>query len=291
MRRQIGLLCGVFASASSVVFIRESEAPPIMLAAYRCLIAALILSPLAYRAWRQTQPRLRDTILATGWPALVLALHFISWNIGARLTPAANATLIVSLVPLAMPIVLWVMLRERISHRERIATAVASAGLVILAITDFDASPAWLLGDMVCFGSMALMAVYLVYSRKNADGTSLWLYLVPLYAVSGLLCLAAGALLEGGYWPSSGYQGTQLLAIAVVPMVIGHSILNWGMRVFSGQHVALVNLLQFVFAGLLAYWLYAETPHLSFVLTATTITLAAAWVISARQSESAAAQR
>lgn len=280
MRNQIILLCGVFACACSVVFIRESDAPPIMLAAWRCLLAALLLLPLAVRAPGFEHQTAGNVLRTTFWPAAWLALHFVAWNIGARLTPAANATLIVSLVPLAMPIVLWFMLRERINSRERIATAIACVGLGILAFTDFDADPSWLLGDIVCLVSMALMAVYLVYSRKREDGTSIWLYIVPLYAVAGGICLVAGVALEGGYWPDTGYQWLQVIGIATVPMVVGHSTLNWAMRVFSGQHVALVNLMQFVFAGALGMWLYTEVPSLSFLLTSLAISLAAGWVIS-----------
>ncbi len=284
MHKQLVLLCGVVAAASSVVFIRESASPPIMLAAWRCGIAALLLSPLAIRAWQQTRPPLGAVVQSAWLPATVLAVHLIGWNIGARLTPAANATLIVSMVPLAMPVLLYLMLRERVSQRERIATAIASLGLAVLAITDFDADPAWLLGDAICFGSMVLLALYLVYSRKTADSISLWLYLVPLYGIASLLCALVGWTLEGGYWPDSPYQALQLLAIGAVSTVLGHSILNWGMRVFSGQHVALLSLMQFVFAGVFGWWLYNEVPTLAFILTASAITLAAAWVIHAPDS-------
>lgn len=283
MRNQLVLLFGVLAVASSVVFIRESDAPPIMLAAWRCLLAALIIAPLALRSGELRPHALLDGLRQAAWPALWLAVHFVTWNIGARLIPAANATLLVSLVPLAMPVVLWAMLRERITRREGAATAIACIGLVILAMSDFDTDPAWLLGDAVCFGSMVLLTVYLAYSRKQDDGQSIWRYLLPLYTLAGLLCLLAGLLLEGGYWPRGGYPWLQVVGIAVVPMVIGHSILNWGMRVFSGQHVALVALLQFVFAGVLGLWLYGEVPNLAFALTSTAITLAAAWVIHASE--------
>ena len=46
-----------------------------------------------------------------------------------RLTgPAANATLIVNFVPVAMPFLLYFQLRERISRAEAGGTAIAFAG-------------------------------------------------------------------------------------------------------------------------------------------------------------------
>ena len=98
------LIFGVFASSTSFVYIRESSEAPVMLAAYRLLLTSLLISPLFIRDYRRFHKGELGTLFRSSiGPGFVLGLHFITWVIGARMTTGANATLIVSLVPLAMP--------------------------------------------------------------------------------------------------------------------------------------------------------------------------------------------
>ena len=113
------LVFGLWACATSVIFIRESTVHPVVLAGYRLLFAALFLLPLYAAALKQyggglNRSRLRRTLL----PAVFLAVHLASWNYGARMTPAANATILVNLLPLATPFLLLVVVKERVNRGE-----------------------------------------------------------------------------------------------------------------------------------------------------------------------------
>ncbi|MEM8865709.1 MAG: DMT family transporter, partial [Planctomycetota bacterium] len=121
------LLVGIVCCSISVIFIKKSGVDPILLSGMRLAIAAVVLAPLYAIDWRRyrsqlTLRHLQDTAL----PGLVLALHFISWIIGARLTPAANSTLIVNIVPVVMPALLWLLVRERLTKREILATLIVT---------------------------------------------------------------------------------------------------------------------------------------------------------------------
>ena len=98
------LVVGVFTASTSVIMIRWSDEHPLLVAAYRLLVAVAILSPIFLRQVKKrgglSLGDLRPTIL----PGLILGLHFIAWITGARLTSAANATLIVNMNPVVMPL-------------------------------------------------------------------------------------------------------------------------------------------------------------------------------------------
>ena len=94
------LVLGVVACSTSVLFIKESTLDPVLLSALRLWVAALVLTPLYLRA-RPRHPRI--SVHRSLWPGLLLAVHFMTWIAGARLTPAVNSTLLVNLVPLATP--------------------------------------------------------------------------------------------------------------------------------------------------------------------------------------------
>ena len=179
------LILGVICCSSSVIFIKLSTEHPILLAAYRLLIAAVALTPVFVRNTRHYSfKRIRPAIL----PGIVLGIHFISWNMGARMTLAANASLIVSIVPIVMPLFLFILLRELTDRQEIIGTAVAIAGIALLGSIDIHLSRTTFLGDLICFIAMILFAYYLALARKNRDYENIWLYIVPVYYIAGILC-------------------------------------------------------------------------------------------------------
>lgn len=269
------LLVGVFSSALSVIFIRESTEPPVMLAAYRVLIAGLILLPWY---WRDRQ-RLGDGSLSDVWqrswvPGVVLGIHFIFWVIGARMATAANANLIVNLMPIVMPFFVFVMFRERIRVKEIVATVIAIAGMLLLAIDDFSINRQHFNGDILCLIAMILFAYYLALARKNKHVPSVWLYIVPVYLIAGTGAFIAACFFSSPLHAYATYNLAMILSLAVVSTVIGHSALNYAMQHLRGQTVTVVNMGQFIVAGGFGFLLYQEVPSVIFYLSSTMLIFA-----------------
>jgi drug/metabolite transporter (DMT)-like permease len=265
LARVLLLLTGVFACSTSVIFIKASETHPVVLAALRLLFAGLLLTPLYWRERsRHATTFTADHRRRTWLPAFVLALHFISWAYGARLVVAAQATLIVNLAPIAMPFFLHALVGERINRREILGTSVALSAVVLLSARDAWAADAEVWGNVVCFGSMLLFAWYLALGRRNRDFPSLWLYVVPVYQRGAVLAL----LFALPWLPTFQFEAARewllMLAMTVFPTLIGHSLLNASMRHLRGQFVTLTNVNQFIFAGLLGWFIYREQPSTIF---------------------------
>lgn len=261
----IVLIIGIVATACSFIFIRESTEPPVMLAAWRVLLAVVLLSP-AYLMARHRYGDLSYALVLRRslLPGIVLSAHFISWVIGARLSLGANATIIVNLVPLAMPLLLWLMFGEVMQRREWQATFLAVAGLAVLAIDNLQLDSGHLLGDSICLLSMFLFALYLALARHHTSLPSIWLYVVPVYAVAGVSSLLVAPLF-GPVAPSlETWNVLMVLGLVAVSTVIGHSALNFAMQHMRGQTVGVMTLAQFIVAGLLAYALYDEVPGVLF---------------------------
>ncbi len=278
--RYLALLFGVFCCSTSVIWIKLTTVDPVLLAAIRLLGAGLLLSPLFVKAWtKHAGAFTRKHLLRCLFPALMLALHFISWIIGARMTWAANSTLIVNLVPVAMPFLLYFSMHERITRGELAGTVVAIVGVLLLGWDSYRLDPALLAGDAVCFGSMLLFAWYLMLGRKNRDFANLWLYVVPVYAIAGVVCVCALPFLGNVSAPVPTGQWIFVLGLTVVPTIFGHSLLNWGMKHLRGQQVAILNLAQFIFAGTMAWLILGEVPGWLFVAAATMVVAGAVTAI------------
>lgn len=262
------LTVGAFCCSTSVIFIKLSTEHPILLAAYRLLIASAALTPPFLRDLKRQGEsyhfrKIRSSIL----PGVVLGLHFIAWNIGARMTLAANSTLIVNMVPVVMPFLLFALSGEGPNRREILGTVVAMSGVALLGSVDVHISRTTFLGDLVCLLSMVLFALYLALARKNRSGSNLWLYVVPLYYVAGIFCLIVGVFFQNPLKPYTMEDLLYIAGLGIVPTVVGHTILNYSMRQLRGQLVSIAILSQFIFAGIMGYALLGEIPHPFFYIS------------------------
>ncbi|HEY6724330.1 MAG TPA: DMT family transporter, partial [Polyangiaceae bacterium] len=259
------LVLGLLSASSSIVFIKLSRLDPVLLAAGRLAVASLLIAPWFIRDARTHRTFFRREGRRTLGPGVLLGLHFISWIIGARLTPAVNSSLLVNMVPLVTPLLLATIAQEQLQRAELWATVVAFAGVVWLTGSDLELSREYFLGDLVCFGSMILFAVYLAFGRKNRDFPSVWLYMWPVYTGAGLVCAAIAGVtsdLSAIQWTSR--ELFLVLGLGVIPTVVGHGSLNYALKQLRGQVVGVANLGQVISAGVLAFFFLNEVPHPTF---------------------------
>jgi drug/metabolite transporter (DMT)-like permease len=279
------LLFGVFCGSTAVIMIKASSEHPFLVASYRLLIAALALFPFFLHDLRE--PGGEYGWKQLGWsavPAVFLAVHFMSWVVGARMTQVTNASMIANLTPVAMPFFVWGFFREKINRQEIVGTLFTLTGLIVLGGANLRVSPSSFLGDVICFGSMLAFAGYLALGRKNGGRVRLWLYMVPLYFMAGLICLVCALFLVN---PIKAYTATNLwlmVGLGLIPTVFGHTILNFSLKHFRGQVVSVTNLFQLVFAGLMGFWIFGEAPPPLFYAAAALIVLGVLIVLFAARS-------
>jgi drug/metabolite transporter (DMT)-like permease len=276
------LATGVVACSVAGILVRASHTPAILIAAYRLLLASALLAPCFARTRRRYPEVGLGGSVAIAIPAAVLlGLHFWSWNVSLGLTTVANATLIVNLVPVAMPFVVWSLTREGVRRREITGSLLALAGTALLAVADCRLNLRHAAGDFLALASMVAFAAYLAWNRRCMHMPSVWLYIPPVYLLSGLFCLGLGAFLEEGVTIGSAREWLILLGLAAVPTVVGHSALHVSMRHLRSQTVATATLGQFIPAGLLAWLIFAEVPSLLSIPAAVLVITGALVVIRA----------
>jgi len=275
------LIFGVFVCSTSVILIKAATINPLLQSSYRLLGAVVVLTPFFFRELKRRGETFSfKLMLPSLLPGVILGLHFIAWIYGARLTLAGNSTVIVNMSPVVMPFVAMALLGVAPRSREIVGTAIASAGVAILAAADYRGDPGRFAGDVSCFVSMLLFTVYLALARRNNRAGRLWTYLVPLYLSGGLFCLVVA--LVAGVDPVAGITWIDLVmtaGLALGPTIIGHSIMNWAMMRLPPQVVSILNLGQFAFAGILAFLLFGEVPDAAFYATSVLIVAGAAIAI------------
>lgn len=263
------LMVGMVFGSTSVIFIKASTEHPYLVAAFRLWIAALVLTPFFLAELRRNGERYSWIFLGRSTlPALALAFHFMSWVVGARMVPVANASLVVNMVPVALPFILWILYREVVNRAEIIATILAISGVVVLSGVSLQADRSMFIGNLVCFGSMLGYATYLGLGRRNRATISLWVYLVPLYYLAGLFCFITALFYINPIKTYDLENILYILGLGLLPTVIAHSVLNYSLRYFRGQVVGVATAAQPIAAVIMGFIFFGEAPPLVFYLAA-----------------------
>jgi drug/metabolite transporter (DMT)-like permease len=267
------LLGGVVVVASSAIMIRALQRPPIampapLIAAGRLGLAALILLPIA---WLRVGPDLRrlkrrDLLLGVGSGAL-LALHFDTWIASLDYTSVASSVALVSTNPLWVAVLSLLLWGERPPRLTLLGVLLAVAGSALIGLSDSGGeSRNALLGDgLALIGALAVSGYFLI-GRELRRRSSLLAYIWLVYTSAALILaavawLVAGAQtgeLSGGlaHYPPLAY--VLLLALAIGPQLLGHSVLNWALRYLSATFITVALLGEPLGAALLALLLFGE---------------------------------
>lgn len=260
-RLHAGLAAGVLAVSWAAILVRLADAAPLAIAAWRLVLAGGVTAVFALLQRRRElaalAPRSRALLVGAG---LALSVHFATWIASLRFTSVASSVALVTTSPVWVAILSRVFLHERIPPRVAVGIALAVIGGVAMAGGDVSLGRAALRGDLLALAGAVAAAVYFVLGRRVRAGLSLGAYVGVVYpvAAAGLvaLALAAGAPLRG----YGARTWVALALLALVPQLIGHSLLNWSLRWLSGTFVAITILAEPVVSILLAIPVLGERP-------------------------------
>jgi len=76
-----------------------------------------------------------------------------------------------------------------------------------------------------------------------------------------------------------------IIGLGIVPTVVGHSILNYSMKHMRGQVVGVMTLLEFIFAGVMAFFFFSEIPSRAFYPAAALVLAGAVIIVKRRREE------
>lgn len=260
----VGLTAGVVAVSFAAILIRKADAPAIVIAAYRMGIAALVVAPTAtvLGGWRSL-PGPRDVLLCLTASAF-LAVHFVGWIASLQYTSVASSVVLVTATPLMVALASRVFLKEPLRRGVLLGIALGLAGSIVIAAGDLaSAGQDNLLGDALALLGAVAMTGYLLVGRRVRPRVSILPYLTLVYVGAALLLLAGVGI---AWAPLSGYSGQTylfLVLVALVPQVLGHSLLNWSLARVTATLVSIAVMAEPVVSTVLALVLLREAPPIT----------------------------
>jgi drug/metabolite transporter (DMT)-like permease len=250
----------------AAVFIRLADAPGVVVAAWRMVIASVVLLPITVRALRRTPLRCGNVGPTLG-AGLLLGVHFATWISSLSFTTVAASVSLVATTPLWVALMSWAFLRRAPTLTVLLGVLLAVAGGAIIAFGDLlrtptaASAPAPLLGDALALVGAVAIAGYLLLGRSaQRRGLGIDAYAGVAYALAALVLLPLPAVAGLSYVDYPPATFGWILALALVPQLVGHTGINFAMRHLDPTRVATATLLEPVGAALLALALFAEVP-------------------------------
>lgn len=275
---------GLVAVSLSAIFIRLADAPGVVVAAYRMVLASLILLPWTLRALRRT-PLTRQNASYAVLAGLLLGVHFATWISSLSFTSVAASTSLGTTTPVWVALSSWLVLGFAPSFTALLGMLVAILGGALIGFGGgiAETSTAPFAGNLLALVGAAAAAAYLLLGRAAQNrGLGLQAYIGVAYGVAAISLIPLPLILKFSYSAYSPATYFWILLLALIPQLIGHTAYNYTVKHLDPAVVATVILLEPIGASVLALALFAEVPPLPTLIGA--LILLTGVAITARNS-------
>jgi drug/metabolite transporter (DMT)-like permease len=271
------IFIGILAVSTASIFIRfaQAEASSLSIAAYRLVIASLVLAPIALLRYRRELAELTRGKWGIGiLSGLFLAVHFTSWISSLEYTSVASSVVLVTTTPIWVALFSPFTIRESITRRILIGMGMALLGTVIIGLGDLCTfSPTIncpplssfvqgraIFGDLLALIGAWSAAGYMLAGRTLREELSSIPYVFIVYGSAALILIIMVAALN---IPLAGFSPPiylWLVLIGLVPQLIGHSAFNWALGYLPASLVSVSLLGEPIGTTILAVIILREVP-------------------------------
>lgn len=264
----------------------------VSMTAWRLLLAsAILVAAKSFRRSRADETFLSIPIalrLIAGGAAL--AGHFWAWFASLQYVSVARSTLLVCTTPIWTALALWILKRSAPPLRfyAGLLPSLLGAALVTGWSTTSSAGATAYLGDGLATGGAVLLTAYFLLTADLQEPLSTFRVVLWTYTTAAIVMTPVALALgnAAAFWPSNAQAWLAVGGMALIPQLLGHTMMNWSLKHFSAATVGLATLLEPVFAGALAWWFLGEQLTASQLLGGVLLLFGIAIVLTGARSRS-----
>ncbi len=248
---------GIIAVSTASIFIKLCDAPALIIATYRMVIASLILMP--YACYKKTGGGWKKK--EKGWLPLsgvFLSLHFAFWIASLKYTSVASSVVLVTTHPIFVGIGAWFFLKEPLGLNLISGIVLAVLGSGLIGYGDMAISKEALMGDGLALLGAITASGYFLVGRKMRKSQDLLSYIFPVYSTAGLVLIILSLVFHKPFFGYSASTYLFLFLLALIPQLIGHTTFNWALKYLPASMVAITILGEPVGSTILAYFFLGE---------------------------------
>lgn len=236
--------------------VRLSNSDAITIAAWRLALSLLIVSGflLLTREWLEWRKLTSRELMLAISGGVCLALHFWAWNASIRLTTIAASVTLVNTQPVFVAALSAVALKESPARKQMAGIAIAIIGAIVIAAPDFMSGQRAsdpLLGNLLAVSAAITAAIYYTIGRRLRGVLGLWSYAGLVYSAALATLVVIAMLRKVTLAPVAPREMAIFVGLALGPMLLGHTGLNWALKFLPAYVVNLTVLGEPVGATLL----------------------------------------
>ncbi len=252
------LVVGILAASQSGNIIRLGDASPVAIAAWRLLIAAVLLAPLAGSRLRELARLTKVEITLLVIAGATLAAHFFAWIAAVQMTTVANAAVFFAANPVITASAGYLFFGERVTRRLFVSIGFGVLGVVVLGLGDLTFDRGHVLGDMTALGCSFLFSAYFLLGKRLRRVLSTGTYVTGVYGVAAVFAFACMFALDLPLVDYSERTWLCFVLMALVPTMIGHTSFNSALRYIEAGRISAATLSEPLLAGLVAWVAWGE---------------------------------
>ncbi|MBA2688050.1 MAG: DMT family transporter [Gemmatimonadaceae bacterium] len=226
--------------------VKLSASEPLAIAAWRLFFSLILVGGflVATGEWREWRHASRSDAGLSVLAGVLLALHFWAWNASIQLTTIAASVTLVSLQPAFVVGISVLFLREYPSRLQVTGILIAFAGAMVIALPsvlgdDAIARNAFL-GNLLAISAAMTAGAYYTIGRRVRASMGVWAYVGIVYFSCFATVVAIALARATPLYPMPSRELSIFAGLAIGPMLLGHTGMNWALKYMPAY---IVNLL------------------------------------------------
>ena len=228
---------------------RLSYAEPLAIAAWRLCFSLVVVGAalLLTGQWRDWARLTKNDVALAAASGIALALHFWAWIASIHLTTIAASVTLVSLQPAVIVGISALFLRESPTGRQLAGIVVSLIGAIVIAAPDlggneFTVVGNAMLGNLLAASAAVTAAIYFTIGRHLRARYGIWAYVGLAYTACAATLLIAAAVTGTVLTPQPPRELAIFAGLALGPMLLGHTGMNWALKYLPAYVVNLTVL-------------------------------------------------
>jgi drug/metabolite transporter (DMT)-like permease len=223
--------------------------------AFRFILAALVLLPLALRQKQSTRLWKSRDFGLVGLLGLLLACGAAFQQWGLRYTTAGNAGFVTGLYVVIIPFVMALGWRAAPPTVIWLASALAAVGLFLLSTGgSLRMNP----GDVLELAGAFVWAFHVILLSRLVQRLEVLTLSIVQYLVCGLLSLLLSFSVDSGPWIGSLNGWLAVFYTGIFSVGLGYTLQAVGQRFAPPADAAILLSMESVFAALFGWWILGE---------------------------------
>ncbi|PNV81785.1 MAG: EamA/RhaT family transporter [Fervidicoccus sp.] len=237
--------------SSASVLVILSDVNAFAAAFWRLFISFAILTASAYIHNKKISIRFSLITVVSG---ILLGMHFLLWMESLFLISVALSTTIVVTYPAIILLMEVAFLRERVMTKQIVGMLMAFIGVLLTVRPTFISGMRGIEGIALAGIASFFAGGYFFLGRiARKRGTELSQYVLPTYLTAAFIVFIAGLLWRVPILPFNLNSWIFLVALAIIPMIGGHTVMNYLLSVEKASFVTSIALGEPFGATLLSY--------------------------------------